>query len=66
MALGSLELLKSVFQDRGIQRVLFWCDYTKLKVVLTYSAKTCSSASGDMGWVPGLSQRKCEMVRLWN
>lgn len=21
---------------------------------------------GDMGWVPGVVQRKCEMIRLWN
>lgn len=24
------------------------------------------AAQGDMGWVPGLIQRKCEMVRLFN
>lgn len=24
------------------------------------------AAQGDMGWVPGSVQRKCEMVRLWN
>jgi len=24
------------------------------------------AALGDMGWVPGSIQRKCEMVRLWN
>ena len=24
------------------------------------------AALGDMGWVPGSVQRKCEMVRLWN
>lgn len=24
------------------------------------------AAQGDMGWIPGSIQRKCEMVRLWN